>query len=138
MPLTRLLAIAMLVFPVSALAQTQSDQPAPTAPQATIDPTSADPLQSLSPDVAKMFSLGNDQNRVAVLQDVPTLPVNPFTVSPDSRILPEVTCLRIRSFVMARDNKHSDSTHLVRYSTCQPSYRYRLKTVELQAQPPSQ
>ena len=39
------------------------------------------------------------------------------------------TCLRIRSYQVARDSKDSDSTHLVAYSTCQPASRYQLWTV---------
>ncbi len=45
------------------------------------------------------------------------------------------TCLKIRSYVVARDSKDSDSTHLVSYSTCQPSTRYRLRTTEMHAEP---
>jgi hypothetical protein len=40
-------------------------------------------------------------------------------------------CYAIRSYVVARDDKDSDTTHPVRYSTCQPSRRYALKTAEL-------
>ena len=43
----------------------------------------------------------------------------------------DTTCLKIRSYVVARDNKDSDSTHPVSYSTCQPSSRYGLKTTEM-------
>lgn len=42
-------------------------------------------------------------------------------------------CLAIRSYVVARDSKDSDSTHLVSYSTCQPSARYRVKTTEMRS-----
>ncbi len=43
------------------------------------------------------------------------------------------TCLKIRSYVVARDSKDSDSTHPVSYSTCQPSSRYGLKTTEVRS-----
>ncbi len=42
----------------------------------------------------------------------------------------DTTCYTIRSYVVARDSKDSDSTHPVGYSTCQPAARYRLKTTE--------
>jgi len=42
----------------------------------------------------------------------------------------DATCLTMRSYVVARDSKDSDSTHMTGYSTCQPSSRYRLKTTE--------
>lgn len=47
----------------------------------------------------------------------------------------DVMCLKIRSYVMARDSRDSDSTHLVGYSTCQPASRYRLRTTQLQTDP---
>ena len=43
----------------------------------------------------------------------------------------DATCFTIRSYVVARDSKDSDSTHPTGYSTCQPASRCRLKaTVE--------
>lgn len=37
-------------------------------------------------------------------------------------------CYTMRSYVVARDSKHSDATHPVSYSTCQKASRYRLYT----------
>ena len=42
----------------------------------------------------------------------------------------DATCYTMRSYVVARDSKGSDSTHLVSYSTCQPAARYGVKTTE--------
>jgi hypothetical protein len=42
----------------------------------------------------------------------------------------DVTCYTIRSYVVARDSKDSDSTHMAGYSTCQPASRYAIKTTE--------
>jgi len=44
----------------------------------------------------------------------------------------DATCYSIRSYVVARDSKHSDSTHPVAYSTCQPANRYRLRNTVLE------
>jgi hypothetical protein len=44
------------------------------------------------------------------------------------------TCLKIRSYVVARDSKDSDSTHPVSYSNCQPSTRYRVRTTEIRSE----
>jgi hypothetical protein len=41
------------------------------------------------------------------------------------------TCLSIRSYVVARDSKDSDSTHPVGYSTCQPSKRYQVRSADI-------
>jgi hypothetical protein len=49
----------------------------------------------------------------------------------------DTACLFIRSYVVARDNKDSDATHLVSYSTCQPGSRYGVKTTELKQNPPN-
>ena len=45
----------------------------------------------------------------------------------------ESACYTIRSYVVARDSKYSDSTHPVSYSTCQPAARYQLKTTEMRS-----
>jgi len=56
----------------------------------------------------------------------PNLPVQ-FAVGPKS--LPADTlCYAIRSYVVARDSKHSDSVHPVGYTTCVPASRYQLRT----------
>ncbi len=43
----------------------------------------------------------------------------------------DTTCFAIRSYVVARDSKDSDSTHPAGYSTCQPSNRYRVRSAEI-------
>jgi hypothetical protein len=40
----------------------------------------------------------------------------------------DATCYAIRSYVVARDSKDSDSTHPAGYSTCRRASRYHLKT----------
>jgi|ERR1700722_6280567 hypothetical protein len=40
----------------------------------------------------------------------------------------DAMCYAIRSYVVARDSKDSDSTHPVDYSTCRRASRYHLKT----------
>jgi hypothetical protein len=40
----------------------------------------------------------------------------------------DTTCYAIRSYVVARDAKDSDSTHAAGYSSCQRASRYHLKT----------
>jgi hypothetical protein len=43
------------------------------------------------------------------------------------------TCYAIRSYVVARDSKNSDSTHPAGYSTCQTAQRYQLKTTDMRS-----
>ena len=47
----------------------------------------------------------------------------------------DATCYAIRSYVVARDSKDSDSTHPVGYSTCRRASRYHLKTTVGQSAP---
>ncbi len=46
----------------------------------------------------------------------------------DGQLADDTLCYAIRSYVVARDSKGSDSTHPVGYSTCQKASRYRLRT----------
>jgi len=50
----------------------------------------------------------------------------------------DATCYSIRSYVVARDTKDSDSTHTAGYSTCQPSDRYHVKSAEIRLESPSE
>jgi hypothetical protein len=43
----------------------------------------------------------------------------------------DTTCYTIRSYVVARDSKDSDSTHPAGYSTCPPSNRYQLRSADM-------
>jgi hypothetical protein len=49
---------------------------------------------------------------------------------PDHELISGSICLNIRSYVVARDEKDSDSTHPVGSSTCQPASRYHVKSAE--------
>jgi len=50
----------------------------------------------------------------------------------DRQLGDDTVCYKIRSYVVARDSKDSDSVHPVGYSTCQPASRYRLKKTQIQ------
>jgi hypothetical protein len=39
-------------------------------------------------------------------------------------------CLKLRTYVVARDASQSDSTHLVGYTDCQPAARYDLHSTD--------
>lgn len=46
-------------------------------------------------------------------------------------VLPERTCYTMRSYLMAREDRHSDSTRQVGYSVCEPSSTFDVReTVE--------
>jgi hypothetical protein len=153
-PLTRVVAIALLLFPLTAIAQSMPSQATPAQTPATSRAPSSEPWRVLPNDISKPVSppdsLTQWQAQHANLlnrQDPGILRIAPPVsaaghlaesqpASPDGQLL-DTTCYAIRSYVFARDRQDSDSTHLVDYSTCQPASRYRLKTIQLQADPPS-
>jgi hypothetical protein len=51
-------------------------------------------------------------------------------VTPDGPLANDFTCLSIRSYVVKRDSKNSDSVHPAGYSTCVPTKRFSLKTAD--------
>jgi len=61
------------------------------------------------------------------------LPRNPDLRSRDDDSL----CYTVRSYKVARDNPHSDSTHAVGSSTCQPAARFHTHTIELRTSQPA-
>jgi hypothetical protein len=46
-------------------------------------------------------------------------------------------CYTVRSYKVARDNPHSDSTHAVGSSTCQPAARFHTHSIELRTSQPA-
>jgi len=61
-------------------------------------------------------------------------PASEITHSEDPWPWYDTTCYAIRSYVVARDAKDSDSTHPAGYSTCRPSDRYHVKSAEIRVQ----
>jgi len=54
-----------------------------------------------------------------------------FYLEPPADSTDDKLCFTIRSYVVERDEKDSDSTHAVGSSTCQPARRYALKKVQI-------
>lgn len=152
MTLARLLATALLVCSALAFAQKKSDSlaiPAQAA-DASKSPTAApsepwkfipnqpmdaaagrNPLDRLQVDKYKVFRSKTDTRTLLLGPDADA---GMFLSGVDG-LDADTTCLKIRSYVVARDSKDSDSTHPVSYSTCQPASRYRLKTTEMRTEP---
>jgi hypothetical protein len=153
MTLTRLLVAALFFCSVPAFAQdrrplkqgdlargtwfffksdaaTTSEEPWRIVPNQPADATAGtNPLERLQVDKYKVFRSKTDTR---------TLLLGPEAEADAGMVLsgldgPDgvITCLKIRSYVVARDSKDSDSTHPVSYSTCQPSNRYRVKSAEM-------
>jgi len=137
--LTRLFAAALVLGSIFVHAQNLSSQ-APSQAQAKNDlAASSEPWKILPGQSADAAS------GVTPLDRLPADPskIDQFRIAPNGRpfVLEnplegavselEGQCFAIRSYVMARDSKDSDSTHLVSYSTCVPSNRYRVRKAVL-------
>ena len=152
MTLARLLAAALLICSVSSLAQSQKLQSSQVVGKAFgFDLSGA--KASTASEPWKLFpnspaGLGSGQNSLDQIRlghydfsqfedfsDIRNFELNnrPVTIFTPDGMLEEPTCFAIRSYVVARDSRDSDSTHRVSYSTCQPSALYRLKTTEIRS-----
>ena len=150
MTLTRLLPAALVVCSTLAFAQTKTDslavsdlasasQPATASssepwkfiPNQLADANSGThPLNRLQIDKYKVFR-SNTNKRTLLLG--PETDAGMLLSGLGGDLDGVTTCLKIRSYVVARDSKDSDSTHPVSYSTCQPSSRYRVRTTEIRS-----
>ena len=121
----RLLTVAVLLCTASAFAQEQlstGTRPTPTTEtERSARVTTSDPW--------KIVLNRPTDSRESSLQ---WLQLDPMAVRADARPGDDTLCYKIRSYVVARDNKDSDSVHPVGYSTCQPASRYRLRTTQIQ------
>ena len=143
------LAIVLLLSSSLLFAQQKQQNTSPLPDKAASTPTASEPWK-IVPDVATKTDLAQDplarlQNSQPPLYadrqshkkipltnpDQLTLPVLPGSGihfrSPGQRA-DDDTCLKLRTYVVARDSKDSDSTHYVGYTNCQPSSRYQLRT----------
>jgi uncharacterized membrane protein len=153
MPHARLFVILVLYGSLTTLALAQqsgdSSSLASVAPSATL-------LQNTVPEEPRILS---DRSLAAASAESNTtrnfraeplrtmqVPHTPFRVAPpdpDQKVLSSAdgqgsgdeTCYAIRSYLVQRDSKDSDSTHMAGYSTCRPSIRYHVKTIQAPASP---
>ncbi len=146
MTLASFLPAALLICSLSAFSQTQQTRPAQinrnfassVATNTDAIAVSSEPWKiiptrpsELGPDSTDRFradqyrleqgkvDFGNGHSRLGPKADVLV-----------SNLGADATCYAIRSYLVARDAKDSDSTHPVGYSTCQPASRYHLKSAE--------
>jgi hypothetical protein len=129
MPSLRLVAVLLLIGCASILVQAQEQSSttatiqsqsssASDASQRDLSPTQQDPeLQAGALAMLARFDSNIDRN---------------FVIPVDDPNASEHFCLKMRSYVVARDSKDSDSVHLTHYSTCQSASKYRLKTTQME------
>jgi hypothetical protein len=158
---TRLIAAALLLGSVSASAQSgewSSAAPGnlsgshplffwassgtaatPLEPWRVVPSQPTDPKPDASPhDRVLTFDYKafhyKDRGRAHILW--PNADAGIFNSTAKQQLTADTTCYSIRSYVVARDSKDSDSTHPTGYSTCQPSDRYQVKSAEIRVESP--
>ncbi len=128
MPFGRLLLIGM--FLCAAAAFTQDHPLSPGKAGGNLQPTADLRSPSVATPSEPWRIIPKSENSKDLIVMAPELGSKGVVVSPDGPLAAETTCYAIRSYVVARDSKDSDSVHPVRYSTCIPASRYRLKTAD--------
>jgi len=153
MTLARLFVAALVLCSVSALAQDQQSQSFRVVGDTSVFDLSntraaaaSEPWRIFPDSPADLRSGQNPLDQIRLghddfsqFKDFPDVrnfklnnrPVTIFTL--DGQLEDQPTCYAIRSYVVARDSKESDSTHPAGYSTCRPSTRYQLKTTEMRS-----
>jgi hypothetical protein len=133
----RLLATALVLLPIACYAQDLSNSAPKLAPNLSASQSvpgaqrALIPLRATPSDPVSRMEQNFSQFRVMPASSAVLIPPGSETdktaISLDE-VATDSTCYAIRSYVVARDSKNSDSTHPVAYSTCQPASRYRLRT----------
>lgn len=146
MSLARLLVPALLVCSTLAFAQKQSNSVVSEAQasRANKAATTSDPWKFI-PNPSADAGFGTDPLHRAQIDQFKVdhfsidskghpskleAQADPLVLEPTRELATDATCFKIRSYVVARDDKTSDLTHPVAYSTCQPASRYRLRTTD--------
>ena len=145
MPLARLSLLTLLACALTAFAQDTQEHPANSPAQSGFEfrssvaksnspwkilPNQLENLNS-APAFGRADSVNGEDRTFDISGNI--IPYPPFRVDPmtsrrqDSE---DSLCYTIRSYVVERDDKDSDTTHPVRSSTCQPSRRYALKNAD--------
>jgi hypothetical protein len=132
MPFSRMLAAAILLC-ASALAQnvkpvTGSNEAIPPANAQRTPATAESQLTEAVRSLENARDRYNFDNMIVHLDDSGAIP---------GGAMMDTTCYTMRSYLVARDDKNSDSTHPVGYSTCQRASQYRLKSAQLGSNSPS-
>jgi hypothetical protein len=131
MRLTGLLALLLFVLiifyaaPAASYAQTVS---APT-PQANNTES-----QSLAFQMERMHQVRPGVNEYEIVAAQPLLEHSGDLMlreSPAQADLDDFTCLTMRTYIMKRDDKDSDATHLVRKVKCTPARKFNFKTADI-------
>ncbi|MGB0009628.1 MAG: hypothetical protein WA474_01110 [Candidatus Sulfotelmatobacter sp.] len=137
MSIFRLLPLSLLVlFVVATLAAQSAPNTTPfiarsTEPAPFISP-SENPFSPNLPSVANP----NAPDRILLGDYRPqqsqfSVPRNWLRNNSDWQSQADSVCLKMRTYKVARDGPHTDSTHAAGYSTCQPATRFQTHSIVL-------
>jgi hypothetical protein len=148
MPVARLLAIVLLACTAILSAQVQNRSTFPAgltvdnkAANKAAGQTQREPWQIIPDLTSELFFPLNPQSHFwnkpyhklpqeegfRWFMNEPTSQGPRIMVLPNGEYTADSICYSIRSYMVARDDKDSDSTHPVGSSTCQPASRYAVK-----------
>ncbi|HTS34491.1 MAG TPA: hypothetical protein VMH04_02400 [Candidatus Solibacter sp.] len=135
----RLSAILLLVIAIPALGQQQQSDSrtslgnsAPTAKPPVVDGT-LNVLKDLADGKLQLQLDSRGSNLLADRNNGGKFLVVPLQAD-DLVLLGDEICYTLRTYVVARDTKDSDSTHPVKSTTCQMGSRFQLKTAIVHAE----
>ena len=129
MRLTGLLALLLFVLIVFFAAPAASY--AQTASPPAIKPDNTDPNS--------VVHLGNLQLAGDGVSERPLVASQPLLEHGGDLVLREsvpddFTCLKLRTYIMKRDDKDSDATHLVRKVKCTPARKFSFKSADIRSE----
>jgi hypothetical protein len=143
MSIFRLLPLSLLItVSMAALAAQSSPEKNPVVAQAITpaqlsasnrNPFSPNLQSGANPNAPDRILLGDYRPRLSQF----SVPRNWLRNNSDWQSQADGLCLKMRTFKVARDGPHSDSTHPVGYSTCQPAKRFQTRSIVLTVPSPS-
>jgi hypothetical protein len=141
MRLTGLLALRLFVLIVFFAAPAASYAQTSSAPAIKTESADANHLIPLSNQPKTSFAPSSEQPLVAMQ---PLVEHNGDLVlrepsgdsSQETSLGDDYSCFTMRSYIMARDDKDSDATHLVRKVKCTPARKFSVKSADVRVQSP--
>jgi len=135
MKLTGLLALLLFVLIVFYAAPAASFAQTTNTPAVKSDNTESDST-ALLPEKLQLV-----RNRVSERPLVPPQPLLEYNGDlvlresmQDSQQTDDFTCLKLRTYIVARDDKTTDATHPVRKVDCTPARKFNYKTADVRVE----
>jgi hypothetical protein len=135
MRVTGLLALLLFVLIVFFAAPAASYAQTANTPAVQSDSTNLNPNMILS---GKVQPAGNRVSERPLVPSQPLLEYGGDLVLreslQDSQLADDFTCLKLRTYIVARDDKTSDATHPVRKVNCTPARKFSVKSADIRTE----